>query len=178
MSYQAYPTGGGANQIPATERGPQPQTLRNAVRLMWVGAAFALIGAIVTLVLSSRIKNAVRTAALKANATNRSEGKTVLTASQIHSLENITVIFLAVLLLIGVLLWVWMAWANNRGRNWARIVATVLFALNTISLIFSFGRASLSIIFVILGWLVGLGAIVLLWRRETTAYITGQATLR
>lgn len=174
MTYQPYPTGGGTNQMPAAARGPQPSSLRNAVRLMWVGAALALIGAIVTLAFSSRIKNAVRTAALKANATNAKNGKTQLTAAQIHTIENVTVIVLAVVLIVGVLLWVWMAWANSGGRNWARIVATVLFGLDTISVIFSFGRASVSIIFVILSWLVGLGAIVLLWRRETTAYITGQ----
>ena len=40
-----------------------------------------------------------------------------------------------------------MAWANNKGRSWARIVATVLFALNTIWLIFEVGRASVSLIF-------------------------------
>lgn len=174
MTYQPYPTGGGTNQMPTAVRGPQPPALRNAVRLMWVGAALELIGVIVTLAFSSRIKNAVRTAALKANAINARNGKTQLTAAQIHTLANVTVIILAVLLIIGVLLWVWMAWANNRGRNWARIVATVFFGLDTISMIFSFGRASISIIFVIISWLVGLGAVILLWRRETTAYITGQ----
>jgi hypothetical protein len=68
------------------------------------------------------------------------------------------------------MLWAWMAWANNKGSRWARIVATVLFALNTISLIFAAGRASITIIFVALGWLVGLAAVVLLWRKESTAY--------
>ncbi len=73
--------------------------------------------------------------------------------------------------IIGVLLWLWMAWANNKGSNWARIVATVLFGLNTISVILDVGRASVAIIPVAVGWLIGLAAIVLLWRKETTAYI-------
>lgn len=73
--------------------------------------------------------------------------------------------------IISILLWVWMAWANNRGRNWARIVATVLFALDTISFILSISRASVSIIFLALEWLVGLVAIVFLWRKETTQWI-------
>jgi hypothetical protein len=67
-----------------------------------------------------------------------------------------------------------MAWANNRGSNWARIVATVLFGLNTISLLLEVGRASVTIIVVVIGWLVGLGAIVFLWRKETTAYVRPQ----
>jgi hypothetical protein len=176
MTYQPYPTGGGSNQLAAGERPPQPSTLRNAVRLMWVGAALALIGVIITLAFTSKIKNAVHTAALNANAKNRADGNTskILTAANIHSLENATVVLLAVFGIIGVLLWVWMAWANNKGRNWARIVATVLFALNTIALILEFGRASVSIIAILLGWLVGLGATILLWRRETTAYIAPQ----
>jgi hypothetical protein len=173
MTYQPYPAGGGSNQMAAGERPPQPSTLRNAVRLMWVGAGLALIGVIITLVFTSKIKNAVTKAALKANATNRANGATskILTTSQIHTLANATVVLLAVFGVVGVLLWAWMAWANNRGSNWARIVATVLFALNTIALILEFGRASISIIAILLGWLVGLGAIILLWRRETTAYI-------
>src|SRR5271170_475461 len=97
MSYQPYPTGGG-NQIPVADRGPQPPALVNAVRLMWAGGALALIGAITTLAFSGKIKAAIRKGALKANATNAREGKTQLTAAQIHSLANITVIFLAVVL--------------------------------------------------------------------------------
>jgi hypothetical protein len=138
---------------------------------MWAGAALALLSVIISVAFSSKIKTAVTNAALKANATNRADNKTVLTASQIHTLANVTVVVLVIAGLIGVLLWVWMAWANNRGRNWARIVATVLFALDTISFILSISRASVSIIFLALEWLVGLVAIVFLWRKETTQWI-------
>ncbi len=169
MTYQPYPTGGGGNQL--TERAPQPPSLRNAVRLMWVGAALSLIGVIITLSFGSKIKTAITNAAITANRTNASQGKTQLTASQIHSLANVTFGLLVVFGIIGVLLWVWMAWANNRGRGWARIVASVLFALNTIGLVLEFGRASISLISIVLGWLVGLAAIVLLWRKDSSEYI-------
>lgn len=172
MTFQPYPTGSSSGQMPSPAgRPPQPQSLRNAVRLMWAGAGLALISVIITLALSGTIKSAIRKAANTANATRRSQGKSILTASQIHTLANVTLVILAVVGIIGVLLWVWMAWANNRGSNWARIVATVLFGLNTLSLIFEVGRASITIIFVFIGWLIGLGAIVFLWRKETTAYI-------
>jgi hypothetical protein len=160
MTYQPYPAAGGSNQMPVADRPPQPPSLRNAVRLMWAGAALALLSVIISVAFSSKI-----------NATNRADNKTVLTASQIHTLANVTVVVLVIAGLIGVLLWVWMAWANNRGRNWARIVATVLFALDTISFILSISRASVSIIFLALEWLVGLVAIVFLWRKETTQWI-------
>jgi len=171
MSYQPYPTGGGANQMGMAERPPQPATLRNAVRLMLAGAALALIGVITTLALSGRIKTAVTNAAITANNNAAHQGKTQLTAAQIHSLANATVGVLTFLGVVGVVLWLWMAWANNRGTSWARIVATVLFALNTIAFVPEIGRASVSIIVIALGWLVGLATIVLLWNRQTTQYI-------
>ena len=31
-------------------------------------------------------------------------------------------------------LWLWMARANGQGRNWARILSTVLFGLGTLEL--------------------------------------------
>ncbi len=171
MTYQPYPTGGGSNQVSSGERPPQPATVRTAVRLMLAGAGLALLSTIITLVYSSRIKNAVMTAAQKANATNARAGKATLTTAQIHSLANAYVVLLAVGGIVGVLLWLWMAWANNKGSNWARIVASVLFGLNTILLVLVAGRASISVIFFAVGWLVGLVTIVLLWRRDTTAYI-------
>jgi hypothetical protein len=169
MSYQPYPTGGGSNQM--TERAPQPPSLRNAVRLMWVGSGLSLIGVIVTVSFGSKIKTAITNAAITSNKTAASEGKTQLSTSQIHTLASATFALLIVFGIIGVLLWVWMAWANNRGRGWARIVATVLFGLNTIGLVLEFGRASVSLIAIVLEWLVGLAAIVLLWRRDSSEYI-------
>jgi hypothetical protein len=175
MSYQPYPSGGGYQPYPAGgnqpgQQPPQPTSVRNAVWLMYGGAALSALSAILILALSSSIKNAVGKALRSANQTAISQGKKPLTATQIHSVENVTVVVLVVILLIGVGLWVWMAWANGRGRNWARIFATVLFALNTIYLVLSVRRAGVSVIFVGLGWLLGLGAIVLLWRRESSEY--------
>jgi hypothetical protein len=64
-----------------------------------------------------------------------------------------------------------MAWANNRASGWARITASVLLALITVEALLSHSRASVSIFVILLEWLIGLGAVLLLWRRETTAYI-------
>jgi hypothetical protein len=173
MTYQPYPTGSGNNDAAGLAvRPPKPPALTNAVRLMWAGGALALVGVIATLAFSSRIRSAATKAAIKANVTRRSEGKAVLTTSQIHTVASTAVIILAVGGIIAVILWAWMAWANNKGSNWARIVATVLFGLNTIFLILEAGRAGITVIIVALGWLVGLAALVLLWQRTTTAYVS------
>jgi ABC-type transport system involved in cytochrome bd biosynthesis fused ATPase/permease subunit len=173
MTYQPYPTGSAGNAM--AQRPPQPPSVLNAVRLMYAGAALGLLGVIFTLVFSSRIKNAVGKAARKSNATLASEGKKTLTVAEIHSLESATVAILVIVLIIGVLLWVWMAWANGKGNSWARIVATVLFALNTVYLAFVASRAAVTAIFVGVSWIIGLVVIILLWRKDSSSYINPRA---
>ncbi|MHB1593508.1 MAG: hypothetical protein ACYCU3_04955 [Streptosporangiaceae bacterium] len=89
-----------------------------------------------------------------------------------HTAEVFGVALAVVSGLIGVGLWLWMAWANKGGRRWARIVATVLFALNTLDLLAQVARphALLSLVLFILVWLAGLGAIVFLWQGDSSAY--------
>jgi hypothetical protein len=71
-----------------------------------------------------------------------------------------------------VALWLWMARKNGQGKNWARILSTVLFALATLDLfgVVSQPKTVLGLIFPVLTWLVGLGAIVFLWRKESTEF--------
>ena len=55
-----------------------------------------------------------------------------------HTAETARTTILIVGALIAVALWLWMAWANNRGRNWARIVSAVFFGISTLDLLISF----------------------------------------
>jgi hypothetical protein len=73
---------------------------------------------------------------------------------------------------IGVALWLWMARKNEQGKNWARILSTVLFGLATLDLfgVVSQPKTVLGLIFPVLTWLVGLGAVVFLWRKESTEF--------
>jgi hypothetical protein len=74
--------------------------------------------------------------------------------------------------LLAIGLWIWMARANGAGRSWARILASVLFGFSTLDLLLLVARphAIISLLFQILVWLIGLGVIVLLWRKESSAY--------
>lgn len=172
MTYQPYPTGGGGNEpYPASggsnlaERPPQPQSVRIAVILMYVGAALSAVSLIISLALSGRIKSAVGTAARRVKTSKP------LTVSQIHSIENFYLALIVVVLLISIGLWLWMAWANGRGRGWARILSTVFFGFNTLWLVVSVGRTGGPAIFIGIGWLIGLAALIFLWRRDTSQYI-------
>ena len=172
MTYQPYPSGGGGNmQYPGgggsnlAGRPPQPQSVRVAVILMYAGAAVSAISLIVSLALSGRIKSAVGTAAQKVKTSKP------LTVAQIHAIENFYVVLIVVILLVSIGLWVWMAWANGRGKGWARILSSVFFGFNTLWLAVSVGRTGGPAIFIGIGWLIGLAALIFLWRRDTTQYI-------
>lgn len=167
MSYQPYPTGGGSNMA---QQAQQPQSVRVAVILMYVGAGLSAIGLIGVLAISGRIKAAVGRALRSARTGGHS-----LTAAQIHAGENFYLAVFIVILLIAIGLWVWMAWANGKGKGWARVVSSVFFGLDTLWVIFSASRTVTTLVFGVLSWLVGIAALIFLWRRETSEYIAAQA---
>jgi len=156
--YQPYPAGN--NQGPAIGRPPAPPAVLNAVKLMYAGAVVSAVEIVISLTTIGSLRSAIKTAYPH------------YTTAHVHSLEVASVAGLVISGLIGVALWVLMARLNLGGRNWARIVASVLFAINTLELLAIFRRPSVTIglAFAVLLWLIGLGAIMLLWRRESSAF--------
>jgi hypothetical protein len=155
--YQPYPTSG---QPQEPQRMQPPGSVLNAVKLMVVGAALSGLGVVINLVTIGSLKSAIRA------------NDPTLTSTQLNATEAVAVGFVVAFGLIGIGLWLWMAWANRKGRSWARVVASVLFALNTIGVFFSLARphASVGLIFTILVWLVGAGAIGLIWSKQSAPY--------
>jgi hypothetical protein len=156
--HQPYPT---SDQQPATAAaGPPepPRPVRIAVVLMYAGAALSAINLLVTLVIFHIIERAFQ------------DASAAVTASDAHTFA-VGAIVLAV---VETGLWLLMAYANGLGQPWARILATVLFGLDTLLLLYAFFRASVSAsqLFAVVVWLVGLSAVVLLWRRESAGFFT------
>jgi len=165
--YEPHPE---SHEIPPEPSRPAiPGSVRLAVMLMYVGAGLSAIGLVVTLFSFHAIERIIRNA----------PSATTLTQHQVHSVAIATVTIGVVEGLIAIGLWLLMAWANKNGRNWGRIVATILFALNTLFLLLGFIRAhaSISVVFSLLVWVVGLIAIVALWRRDSSQYFAA-ATLQ
>jgi hypothetical protein len=128
---------------------------------MYAGAAASLIGIIVALTTLSSIKSQIHQRNLS------------LSATQINNAEHVAIGILIASGLIGAALWLWMAQSSKAGKNWARIVSTVLFAIETLNVVagasaISSGGASR--IYSIVIWLIGLGAIIFLWQRSSTEY--------
>lgn len=155
---QPSPARGG--QGPVTDRPPAPQSVLTAVKLMYAGAAFSALEIIISFTTIGGLKSAIK------------QAYPHYSAAQVHTLEIEGVAGLVISGLLGVGLWILMARLNLAGRNWARIVASVLFGINTLELLSVISRPNtvLGIAFSVILWVIGLGAIVMLWRRESTAF--------
>jgi hypothetical protein len=162
---QPYPS---APPPPSNQAGsapPQPRSVRTAVRLMYAGAALDAIGVVLGLATIGSLKSDIV-----------KHSKKQLTATQIHGIEVFSIVGTVVIGLIAIGIWLWMAWANGKGRNWARIVSAVLFGIDTLSLLFSFARANVAgaLILGVLVWLAGLGAVFLIFNKESTPFFRQQ----
>jgi len=165
--YQPDPSSG----QPVEPRRPSaPAPVRTAVRLMYVGAALSAVGLIIGL--------ALIIVDIQAAARGRFLGHS-LTAPQMRPL--VITVWL-VFGLAGVALWLWMARANGQGRNWARILSTLLFGLATLQLLHPQSQGSPAgfgvtvlyygvIVLFVVAWLVGATAVWLLWRPASNAFL-------
>ena len=158
--YQPYPSGG---QSAEPQRPPAPGLVRTAVKLMYAGAAVwtvLLISALVLIIVGSKA------------------GHATLNGHTLHG-RSVPITVAAVFGLVVIALWLWMARATGQGRNWARILSTVLFGLATLQLRGVFGGPVghlgvglivLGLVVPVLGWLAGLAAVWLLWRPASSAF--------
>ena len=155
--YQPYPS---TDQPVEPDKPPAPQSVLNAVKLMYAGAVVSAISLIISLVSIGGTKDAIRKA------------RPSLTAAQVNQLNTFIIALAVVSGVIGVALWLWMARKNGQGKNWARILSTVLFGLATLDMfgVLSQPKTVLGLVFPVLTWLIGLGAIVFLWRKESTEF--------
>jgi hypothetical protein len=142
------------------ERPPAPAPLQTAVKLMYVGAAISTVSLIISLAFIGSIKPALRTEFPK------------YTASQIDRAFTVFIIVAIISAGVGIGLWLWMARANSQGKNWARITSTVLFVIETLTVLEAVRgpKRAIDFVFPVLTWLVGLGAVWFLWRPESTEF--------
>jgi hypothetical protein len=158
--YQPYP--GGA-QLPEAPRPPAPASVRNAVKFMYAGAGASLVYAIVFVATLSATKSAIE------------QRSPQLTTGQVNGMQQALVASAIVGGLVGAGLWVFVARACHSGKGWARITGTVLFGIATVQGLSSLVAPEAALVkgFWLVVWLVGLGAVVLLWQGSSSAFFTG-----
>ena len=167
--YQPYPPSG---QPAGPLRPPAPTPVLTAVKLMYAGAAASAVALIIGLALIS--------VDIKAAARGRFLGHSL--AAQKPLIITVWIAFC----LVVIASWLWMARANGQGRNWARILSTVLFGLAALQLrgdftqpvshagsgatVLYYGGTALFVA----AWLAGAAAVWLLWRPASSAFFKPQ----
>lgn len=169
--YQSYPEDSARREYEAYASSmnvERPPSIKTAVLLMRIGAAVSALYLLITLAMLGSLKDDLRDQL-------RSDNQT-FTQSDIDTAFSVVIVFVVVFGLIGVVLWLWMAAKNNQGRNWARITATVLGALNILLSLFSLAGSSqgnptiVGTLFTIVTLLIAIAALVFMYRRDASEY--------
>jgi hypothetical protein len=167
--YQPYPSSG---QSAGPLRPPAPEPVRTAVKVMYAGAAISaaqLVAGLALIIVD-----------IQAAARGQFLGRSLT------QMRPLVITVWIVLGLAAVSLWLWMARENGQGRNWARILSTVLFGLATLQLPGAFTQPTshagpgatalyyaVAVLFVA-AWLAGAAAVWLLWRSASSAFFKPQ----
>ena len=173
--YQPYPSSG---QPVGPLRPAAPAPVLTAVKFMYAGAAVSAAELIIGL--------ALIIVDIKAAARGRFLGHSLAAPQMRPLIITVWVVFG----LVVIALWLWMARADGQGRNWARILSTVLFGLAALQLrgdftqpvshagfgvtVLYYGGTALFVV----AWLVGAAAVWLLWRPASSAFFRSQGFTR
>lgn len=178
--YPGMPGGPGAGPMPQAPPVPgaptpasKPSSIAQAVRLMYVGAVLTLLGGLLTPLIKDDLRRSMADA--------MSGQPTPMTADQLEVIVNVVVVVSVVFGFIWAGVWLLMAWVIGKGKSWARVVATVLFALNLVSFLAGLaqGQATgLVLVVNLLTMLVGAAVIALLWRKDSSAYFVASSAPR
>jgi hypothetical protein len=139
---------------------PSARTVSAAVRLMYVGAVVELC-TLVTIVVT---RGALESAILQRDPH--------YTAVQWHAEVHGQLVPLEISAVIATGVWLWLAWANGRGRRWARVALAAFFAITTVSLLNGVAQSAATyapadLIAGIVLWLVALATVALVFNRES-----------
>ena len=143
-----------------------PGSMRNAIGLMYAGAAYALVYAVGVIIVAAAIISKHPYAA----AARADSGRTTVGG----------VVALTILLsLVEIALWLGLARACRNGKSWARVTGTVLFGLHTLGflgvLVNSHPGLGLAKLLTTVSWLIACGAVVFLWQRPSSAFFRAAA---
>ena len=160
-----------AGGVPEASAVPRP--LLKAVRCMLGGAAVTVLLVLFAIVLAIVDRNAFT----NPNGTKISTGQ----------FTNLIVFYLVVGVIVAGL-WIMMARLNRAGLGWARIAASALcavFSFGIYRLISSFGNDTyvsvayiISLVLVVAMWVLGVVALALLWRAQSSAYYKARTAAR
>lgn len=152
-------------QAPPPTEPPPP--LRLAVGLMYVGAAFSVIGTVIGVADMDEVKRRI------------AEDNPSLSATEVESTASGAAVVAVLMALLTAGLWIWMAIMNRKGKSWARVVATVLGAIAGFFTLLSLavglsvnvdGERPVDTVISVLSLVLAVVILILLYRPESSAY--------
>jgi hypothetical protein len=142
--------------------GRPPRTVLAAVRLMCIGATVELAALVTMMATAGSLKAAV----LARDPAQVHTALLILTTKEVFAP-------------IGIALWLWLAWANGRGHDWARLIFTWFFGVLTVALLAAlvqhavvYAPADLAALTAL--WLVALTSMVLIFSKASWPYYRQQ----
>ena len=141
-------------------QGPPPSTVVNAFRLILVQAALSLVNVVVTLLTVDSIKEQVRASS------------PTLDQAMIDAAAGVAVALAVVFGIIGIGVWILLAFKVRAGKNWARIVTFVFAGLGLLIGLASFAQPSsvFSHIVLLVAVAIDIALIVLLTRGPSAEF--------
>ena len=146
-----------------------PQSMINAVKLMYVGAALAAVSIVTTIATTPALKAAIR------------KQHPLLTQGALGAVITGTLTITIVGALISIGVWLAMARRTRRGRPGVRVMSMIFFGLDCLTVAKTFAHGLVTGPVWIIGaaeWGVGLTVIVFLWDRRSSAYFAQQRQAR
>jgi len=168
----AYPPPAVPPSVPYGEQRPKPtppSSILTAVKIMYAGAALSALGLVMSLLTADSARDRL------------AESNPDFTADELDAGVAFGIALAIVFGVLGILLWVWMAESNRRGKSWARIVATVLGGLNIVLTLFGLFRGQstgLVLVFNLISAALAAVILYLLYRPDSNAYYEAMTDLR
>jgi hypothetical protein len=159
-------------QVPYGAAPPKPSppsSVLTAVKLMYAGAALSALGLVISLL------------SLDSTRERLAEANPDFTDAELDAGVAFGVTLAAFIGVVGILLWVWMAETNRRGKSWARIVATVLGGINILLTVISLttGQSTgLVVVFNLISAALAAVILFLLYRPDSNAYYEAMSDLK
>lgn len=149
-----------------------PSTIRQAVAVMWFGAAVSVLSGVLGFFMQDEIREEVDRQ-LERQGSNASG----LDPDMFVTIGLVAGVISAVL---GAALWIVHAVATRKGQQWARITGTVLCAISVLFFLIGLVQPApaLSRGMGVLQQLAALSAAVLIWLRPSTAFVEGAERAR
>lgn len=139
-------------------RAAEPQEVKQAATALYVIAAVQVISLLLTLTQLDTIEDEIRAA------------DPGVTESELQVGVTIGIVIAVVLTLVFVGLPILAAIKSRQGRNWARILGTVLAAIAGVLALFGLASGGITTILNAVTVLAAIAAIVLLWRKPSSEF--------